>query len=85
MDKGIHIDMTLIDPQKACDLLDRKILLEMMTCLGFKTPVIKSFESYLSNKKFFVSVDILSKAVVSLIGGTISGPQPFLIHINDLP
>ena len=85
MDKGIHIDMTLIDLQKACDLLDRKILLEMMTCLGFKTPVIKSFESYLSNKKFFVSVDILSKAVVSLIRGTISGPHPFSIHINDLP
>ena len=34
-----------------------QIFLEKMTCLDFKTPVIKWFESNKSNRKFFVSVD----------------------------
>ena len=48
MDKGKHADMILIDLQKA---------FEKMTYLSFKTPVIKWFESYLSNIKLFVSED----------------------------
>ena len=46
MDKGMCADMTLIDLQKAFDTLDYKILLEKMICVGFKTQVIKLFESY---------------------------------------
>ena len=66
MDKGMYADMTLIDLQKAFDTLDYKILLEKMICVGFKTQVIKLFESYLSNKKFFVSVDdVFSEAGIS--------------------
>ena len=57
MDKGKHAGMILIDLQKAFDTLDHKILLEKMTYLSFKTPVIKWFESYLSNIKLFVSED----------------------------
>ena len=45
------------------DILDHKILVEKETYLGLKTPVIKWFESDLSNRKFFVSVDnIFSEA-----------------------
>ena len=51
MDTG----MIMIDLQKAFGVLDHnKILLEKMTCLGFKTPAIKWFKTYLSNKEFFV-------------------------------
>ena len=40
-----------------------QIILKKMTCLGFKTPVIKWFEPYLSHRKFFVSVvDFFSEA-----------------------
>ena len=35
--------------------VDRKILLEKVTCLGIKAPVIKWFESHQSNRKFLVS------------------------------
>ena len=49
--------MILIDFQKAFDTLDHKIVLEKITCHGFKTPVIKCFKSYLSNRKFLVYVE----------------------------
>ena len=55
----MHTAMVLIDLQKALDALDHKILLKKMTCLGFKTSVIKCFESYLSSRKFFVSVNVI--------------------------
>ena len=47
MDKGMHIGMILIDLQKSFATLGHKIILEKMTCLGFKTPLIKWLESYL--------------------------------------
>ena len=56
-DKGMHTGMILIHLHKLFDTLDHKFRLEKMICLGFKTPVIKRFESYLSNIKLFVFVD----------------------------
>ena len=41
MDKGIHRGMILIDLCKVFDTRDYKILLEKMSCLDFRTPVIK--------------------------------------------
>ena len=49
--------MILIDFQRTFDTLDHKVLLQKMTCFGFKAPVIEWFESDLSNRNFFVSVD----------------------------
>ena len=81
MDKGKHADMILIDLQKAFDTLDHKILLEKMTYLSFKTPVIKWFESYLSNIKLFVSEDnFVSETGISNCGvpqGSILGTLLF--------
>ena len=57
MDKRMHIGIILVDLQKMFDTLYHKIPLEKMIYLGFKTPIIKWLESYLSNRKFFVSVD----------------------------
>ena len=41
MDKGMHTGMILTELQKTFDKLNHTILLEKMTCLGFKTPVTK--------------------------------------------
>ena len=49
--------MILIDLQKAFDALDHNVLLEKMKCMSFKKPVIKWFKYYLSNRKFFVSLE----------------------------
>ena len=82
MDKGMHTGMILIDFQKVFDTLDHK------TPLDFKTPVIKCFESYLSNKNFFVSVvDAFLEAGISNFGvhqGSILGPFLFLIYVSYL-
>ena len=57
MDKGIRTGVIfLIDLQKAFHSVDYKVL-KKRTCIGFKISVIKWFMSYLSNRKFFISVD----------------------------
>ena len=63
--------MILVDLQKAFDTLDHGVLLEEMKYFGFRTSVIEEmkyfgfrttmierFESYLSNRKFLVCIDI---------------------------
>ena len=57
MEKGQHTGLILTDLQKAFDALDQDVLLKKMECAGFKKPVIKWFMSYLSNGKFFVSIE----------------------------
>ena len=73
MYKGMHTGMIVIYLQKAFGTLDHKVVFERMTWLGFKTPLIKSFESDLSNRKFFLSVDDAFLEAGKLICGAPSG------------
>ena len=57
MGKGFYTRMILVDLQKAFDTLDHTLLLRKMECIGFKNSVIKWFQSYLSNRKCFVTLD----------------------------
>ena len=81
--------MIVIDLQKAFDTLDHTILLQKMECIGFKDSVIKWFQSYYSNKKFFVTLEnVFSGAGLINCGvpqGSILGLLLLLIYINDLP
>ena len=56
IDKQMHTGMILVDLQKAFDTLDHGVLLKNMKYFGFRTMVIKWFESYLSNVMFLVFI-----------------------------
>ena len=80
--------MILVDLQKSFDTLAHGVLFEKMKYFGFRTSVIKWFESYLSNRKFLVCTDVFSEAETLKYGvpqGSILGPLIFLFYVNDLP
>ena len=60
MDKQMHTAMIFVGLKKAFDTLSHAVLLEKMKCFGFRTSVIKWFESYLSNRKFLVCINVFS-------------------------
>ena len=56
-ENGKHTGTILIDPQKAFDTFDHRILLDKMMSIGFSGKAIKWFHSYLTNRAFPVSLD----------------------------
>ena len=59
MEKYFNTGMTLADLKKPLITLDHAVILPKIGCIGFKESVIKWFESYLSNRKFFVELEFV--------------------------
>ena len=70
--------MILIDLQKAFDTINHEILLGKLHAIGFSGKTVAWFKSHLSDRAF-------KEISCGVPQGSILGPLPFLLYVNDMP
>ena len=78
--------MILIDLQKAFDTIYHG---KKLSAIGFSNHNVGLFKSYLSNRLFRVNLENCksdpSNITCGVPKGSILGPLPFVIYVNDMP
>ena len=81
--------MILIDLQGAFGAINHEILFKKLKVIGFSEGCVTWFQSYLSERIFFISIDDqlsdYGRISCDIPRGSILGPLLFRIYVNDIP
>ena len=88
LENGEFVVVVYLDFYKAFDTVEHEILLSKLSHYGIRGNCLNWFQSYLSNRKQFVTYNGVSSPVNRITcgvpQGSILGPLLFLLYINDL-
>ena len=89
IDKNSNVCGVFLDLAKAFDSVNHQILLDKLEHYGIRGVAFDLFNSYLTNRKQYTSLDNLASSILSVNTGvpqgSVLGPFLFLVYVNDFP